>query len=119
MAPSIKVKSCFLVYCPDIFIVFRVSTGGLPVGTTCLFLAKKSKENKRFFIEDVHQLQQIRANFLYGAPIHIMFETSALERHDTNYRLPMIKLYNRDGSPGDNNARSTLREMIHRRVPPQ
>ncbi|MBF0460203.1 MAG: hypothetical protein HQL87_02290 [Magnetococcales bacterium] len=78
------------------------------------------KDTHRFFIEDVHQLQQIRANFLYGAPIHILFETNALQQqYSAVCRLPMIKLYNRDGSFSDNDARATLREMVLRRVPLQ
>ncbi|MBF0162276.1 MAG: AAA family ATPase [Magnetococcales bacterium] len=75
-------------------------------------------DTHRFFIEDVHQLQQIRAHFIYGTPIHILFESNALQQQYSGlYRLPMIKLYNRDGSFSDNTARDTLRQMVLRRVP--
>ncbi|MBF0401335.1 MAG: ATP-binding protein [Magnetococcales bacterium] len=77
-----------------------------------------SEDSCRFFIEDVHQLQQIRANFIYGAPMQMLFESSALQQHySALYRLPMIKLYNRDGSPGDPVARATLQDLVLRRVP--
>ncbi|MEO5334486.1 MAG: AAA family ATPase [Magnetococcus sp. YQC-5] len=77
-----------------------------------------SDDTKRFFIENINHLKQIRANFLYGAPIHMLFETNALQQnYSALYRLPMIKLFNKDGTPSTNNARATLQEMVFRRIP--
>lgn len=74
-------------------------------------------DTKRFFIENINQLKQIRANFLYGAPIHMLFETNSLQQNYDAYRLPMIKMFNKDRTPTTNNARATLQEMVYRRVP--
>lgn len=77
-------------------------------------------DTSRFFVENVNQLQQVRANFLYAARIQILFDTNALQhRYSALYRLPMIKLFNRDGTPCLNNARDTLQKMVYQRIPRQ
>ena len=70
-----------------------------------------------FFEADVHQLQQVRAVFVYCAPVHLAYEgTNVGKDFSSIFRLPMIKLINSDGSLHEE-GRSAMREMLHRRAP--
>ena len=52
-----------------------------------------------FFEADVNQLQQVRALFMYCAPVHLAYEGSNVgQNFSDSFRLPMIKLRNSDGS---------------------
>ena len=69
-----------------------------------------------FFAADVHQLQQVRAIFVYCAPVHLAYEGSTVSQNfSAIFRLPMIKLLNSDGSPHEE-GRTAMREMLHRRA---
>lgn len=69
-----------------------------------------------FFITDVHQLQQIKALFVYCAPIHLIYEAASIEQNfDDVFRLPMIKLQNADGSAHETGRRA-MHELLFRRA---
>ena len=69
-----------------------------------------------FFEADVHQLQQVRAVFVYCAPVHLAYEgTNVGKDFSSIFRLPMIKLLNSDGSLHEE-GRNAMGEMLHRRA---
>ncbi len=72
-------------------------------------------DSRRFFIEDVHQLQQIPSRFLYCAPIHLLHLENQTQQHFEHFILPMIKIREADGEKNPQ-AWETMREMIRRRV---
>ena len=72
-----------------------------------------------FFITDVHQLQQVKAVFVYGAPIHLIYEGAAVQQNFGGvFRLPMIKIENADHSI-EPAGRRALRELLHLRASPE
>ncbi len=78
----------------------------------------ESEDSRKFFIEDVHQLTQIRALFIYCAPIDLLHLTNQLTANfGQPFRVPMLKVRDRDDQPIESNYH-TVRELVHRRVPP-
>lgn len=71
-----------------------------------------------FFCTDVHQLQQVSGVFVYCAPVHLAYEGNVKLNFTDIFRLPMIKITNRDGSIHEE-GRSTMRDMLHRRAAPE
>ncbi len=82
------------------------------------------EDGEAFFIHDIHQLQQIRSNFVYCAPIALVFRhrTYLLNIYTELLHLPMIKLSEKDDlddripSPPGYEA---MRKMIGLRVAPE
>ncbi len=73
-----------------------------------------------FFIQDIHQLRQIKANFIYCTPIHILAEQGqAGQNFDAVFRLPMIKLTEKASDKKIPIAWEKMRELITRRLPIQ
>lgn len=71
-----------------------------------------------FFITDVHQLQQVRALFVYCAPIHLIYEAAAIQQNFSVFRLPMIKI--RNAGDSDNEAgRRAMQDLLYRRAAPE
>ena len=71
-----------------------------------------------FFVSDVHQLQQVRGLFIYSAPIHLIYEGSAIVQSFNHvFKLPMIKVTNADGSQNEAGC-GVMREILHRRAAP-
>lgn len=69
-----------------------------------------------FFAADVHQLQQVRALFVYCAPVHLAYEGANVGQNFSSiFRLPMIKLLNSDGSLHEE-GRTAMERMLHRRA---
>ena len=69
-----------------------------------------------FFAADVHQLQQVRALFVYCAPVHLAYEgANAGQTFSSIFRLPMIKLLNSDGSLHEE-GHTAMGKMLHRRA---
>ena len=67
-----------------------------------------------FFAADVHQLQQVRALFVYCAPVHLAYEGANVGQNFSSiFRLPMIKLLNSDGSLHEE-GRTAMGEMLRR-----
>lgn len=76
----------------------------------------QGEDAQRFFIHDVHQLKQIRSNFIYCAPIDMLSESGVLRQHFSIQRLPMIKLTEKGESDMLVGARDALRDLVTRRV---
>ena len=71
---------------------------------------------RAFFVDDVHQLQQVRGVFVYCAPVHLAYEGSNVRQNFAAiFRLPMIKLLNNDGSR-HREGRAAMLEILHRRA---
>lgn len=99
---------------------------GAEQGRRVLFIVdgtdRLSKDDgKAFFIDDIHQLQQIQSSFIYCAPISLMFNhRSFLPNIYTDlFHLPMIKLSEKsdleDTNPNPQGYQA-MREMILRKV---
>ncbi|MBF0311347.1 MAG: ATP-binding protein [Magnetococcales bacterium] len=77
----------------------------------------RGEDTLRFFVEDVHQLQQVAACFIYCAPIYMLYQNTLLQhRYTYIHRLPMIKLFEKDGHRVEA-AFQKMRELVYRRVP--
>ncbi len=68
-----------------------------------------------FFINDVTQLQQVQANFLYAGPIDLLCSGMQTLQLFTCTILPMIKVEERDGTRVEV-AYDVLRKMIYKRA---
>ncbi len=76
------------------------------------------EDSHRFFIADAYQLQTIQGLFIYCAPIHLIYEHGQINQiFPHSFKLPMVKLNERDGSRVKRGYR-TLRELIYRRAHP-
>lgn len=73
-------------------------------------------DGKRFFIDDVHQLQQIEGNFLYCAPIQLLHEGGQVYEAFNAIPLPMAKLREKHDATPHAEAYAVMREMAHKRV---
>jgi hypothetical protein len=58
----------------------------------------RSEDTQQFFVQDAEQLMAIRALALYTAPLHLKYDGRLGGKLDADIVLPMIKLYERDGS---------------------
>jgi len=76
------------------------------------------KDGKRFFIGDVHQLKQIDANFIYCAPIHLLYQGNQVQQEFTHFILPMIKLREKGSEDTLSGGYDCMRKMIDKRVVP-
>ncbi len=78
-------------------------------------------DGKGFFIDDIHQLQQIQSVFIYCAPISLVFNyrTILANLYTYLFHLPMIKLSEKadlkDTKPNPEGY-GTMREMMLRRI---
>ena len=70
---------------------------------------------KRFFIEDVHQHQLIKSNFIYSCPINLLHEGYQLHQNFQTFILPMIKVEEKDGEPNPAGYQ-VLRDMMLKRA---
>ena len=70
-----------------------------------------------FFITDVHQLQQVKALFVYCAPIHLIYEAAAIQQNFGVFRLPMLKLRHA-GDSANEAGRRAMRELLYLRAAP-
>ncbi len=73
------------------------------------------KDSESFFIEDANQLKAIRANFLYGAPIHLIYSNNQVQQRFEYFILPMIKITDRDGTKL-RDGYEVMREIVLRRA---
>jgi len=67
------------------------------------------------FINNIHQLQQIDSNFMYSAPIDMLYAGNQLQQFFQHFTLPMIKIANKDGSI-NRAGYEVLRNMIFKRA---
>lgn len=77
----------------------------------------RGDDAQAFFVKDVHQLQLIESIFIYSTPIHLLHEGIALKENFTStFKLPMIKLAERDDKPYQPGL-DAMREILYRRAP--
>lgn len=78
---------------------------------------KLSKEDaETFFHADVNQLGQIRTNLIVCAPISVLLESGAVAQRFTRVQLPMVKIFNEDGTPREQEENALI-ELVLRRMP--
>jgi hypothetical protein len=70
-------------------------------------------DTNRFFVDDVQQLLAIEALVLYTAPLSLKYDGIPSKLDD--FVLPMIKLYNRDGTPHQP-GRDAMRDILLKRA---
>lgn len=94
-------------------------------GRTILFIVDgidrlSSEDSDKFFIRDAHQLLQIRGNFIYCAPIQLTHEKNLVQQifHNT-YRLPMIKVEDKESRERNEDGYRALREIVYKRARPE
>lgn len=76
-------------------------------------------DSRRFFVEDSHQLKLIRGNFMYCAPIHLIYEGNQIGQiFPFIFKLPMIKLTEKGSPDRIETAYQVMRDMIFRRADP-
>ncbi|MEX1368342.1 MAG: hypothetical protein AB1Z98_34745 [Nannocystaceae bacterium] len=75
-----------------------------------------TEDAQRFFVTDVHQLQQVDGVFLYVAPIHMLYSSNAVNQAFETFKLPMIKLAEKGSDKRIEAAYSALRAVVHRRA---
>ena len=98
-----------------------ITTAEAEVGGRILFVIDgtdrlSGNDAQKFFVTDVHQLQQVRGVFVYCAPVHLAYEGNNIRQNFTKiFRLPMIKVANDDGSRHAEGY-AAMREMLHRRA---
>ncbi|HLP44429.1 MAG TPA: hypothetical protein VK186_28265 [Candidatus Deferrimicrobium sp.] len=77
----------------------------------------EKKDSERFFIEEVYQLQQIVAHFIYCAPIHLLYEGNQVQQLFNSFILPMIKIYPEQGSMAKfEEGYEVLRQILYLRA---
>ncbi len=79
----------------------------------------RDKDRERFFIGDVHQLKQIQANFIYCAPISLLYESNQVQQEYNSFILPMIKLHEKDSDDPLPAGYSVMKQMIYKRAHPR
>jgi hypothetical protein len=75
-----------------------------------------SEDSLRFFIEDCNQLQLIKSNFIYCAPIHLLSKDNQVRQFFNVFTLPMIKIINKDNVTPFNDGIDVLKDMIYKRA---
>ncbi len=73
-------------------------------------------DSRRFFIHDVHQLQQVESNFIYCAPIHMLLKSNEVQQLFNHFILPMIKLNERSDENPIKEGYAALRQLIYLRA---
>jgi energy-coupling factor transporter ATP-binding protein EcfA2 len=75
-------------------------------------------DSHRFFVGDVHQLQLIESNFVYCAPISLLYEGGQVQQMFEPIVLPMIKLREKRNPARLAEGYECLRAMIYKRIHP-
>jgi hypothetical protein len=78
----------------------------------------RGKDSERFFVGDVHQLKQIDANFIYCAPISLLYEGYQVQHEFNHFILPMIKLREKHDPAPLSEAYTILEQLIYKRAAP-
>lgn len=73
-------------------------------------------DSHRLFIKDISQLQQIEANFVYCAPIHLLYEGNQVQQGFNQFILPMIKIFHEKSDKKYNEGYEALREIVYKRA---
>jgi energy-coupling factor transporter ATP-binding protein EcfA2 len=75
-----------------------------------------STDANDFFIRDIHQLKLIRSNFIYCTPIDILTENGRAAQEFSVFRLPMVKIAEKQAVEYFPVALEKLSELINKRV---
>lgn len=75
----------------------------------------RGEDTQRFFVQDAEQLLAIETLALYSAPLHLKYDGSQGGKLDADIVLPMIKLFERDGSRCEAGWRA-LTDLLLRRA---
>jgi len=78
----------------------------------------RGDDNQRFFIDDVYQLKQVDAYFIYCAPISLLYEGNRVQQDFRHFVLPMIKLREKFDATPLPAGYTIMRQMIHKRAAP-
>jgi len=74
-------------------------------------------DSENFFIRDAHQLLQLRGNFIYCAPIHLIYENNQVQQVFANiFKLPMIKIEEKEPRVENSAGREAMMEIVYRRA---
>ncbi|HYF35850.1 MAG TPA: hypothetical protein VD994_11205, partial [Prosthecobacter sp.] len=81
-------------------------------------------DSAAFFVEDVHQLQQIKGLFIYCAPIHLIYTANSVQQvFDHICKIPALKLHEKT-NPALNpkpafieDTLTVLRQVVLKRAP--
>ncbi len=74
------------------------------------------EESDNFFIRDAHQLRHLRGNFIYCAPSHLIYENNQVQQVFAHiFKLPMIKIEEKDSSVKDPAGLPAMMEIVYRR----
>jgi hypothetical protein len=74
-------------------------------------------DSDNFFIRDAHQLLQIRGNFIYCAPIHLIYENNQAQQIFANiFKLPMIKIEEKVWGRKNKKGYEAMREIVYKRA---
>ncbi len=75
------------------------------------------EDSDNFFIRDVHQLLQLRGNFIYCAPIHLIYEHNQVQQVFANiFKLPMIKIEEKDPREVNHLGISAMMDIVYKRA---
>jgi hypothetical protein len=75
------------------------------------------EDSDNFFIRDAHQLLQIRSNFIYCTPIDLIHEKNQVQQIFANiFKLPMIKIEDRDTRKPEPIAYDAMRQIVYKRA---
>ncbi len=74
------------------------------------------EDSKRFFIHDSYQLQMIKSNFIYCAPISLLYSGTQVQNTFFPFILPMIKIIDPADDSRFGKGYKVLRDMVYKRV---
>lgn len=78
----------------------------------------RDKDRERFFVGDVHQLKQIQSNFIYCAPISLLYESNQVQQEYNSFILPMIKLREKSKDEPLPAGYAVMKQMVNKRAHP-
>ncbi|MDR3554142.1 MAG: AAA family ATPase [Syntrophobacteraceae bacterium] len=77
----------------------------------------RGEDSDNFFIRNAYQLRQLRGNFIYGAPIHLIYEKNQLGQVFENIpKLPMIKIEEKGSDALYPEGVSAMKEIVYKRA---
>ena len=97
---------------------------GKGLGKRVLFIVDgtdrlSGEDSRRFFVQDIHQLQLIDGLFIYCGPIPLIYEGSHVSQtFEHVFTLPMVKLSEKGSADPLPAGYDAMRKMIHLRADP-
>lgn len=78
-----------------------------------------NNDANNFFVRDIHQLKQITSHFIYCTPIEILTENNRIGQDFSVFRLPMVKIAEKNATDYHPIPIAKLTELIHKRTDPR